>query len=213
MGATGEAREKGLYDTARDYAFADLKGDLDALGQLASPSSAGGIQWEQGGPNCLNPVRVGTISVFTNLKFQIGFAGQLARRVREHFKFRQEVFLAELDLDPFYISMHVAKDARRYEPLPRFPAVERDFSLFLLDGTRFSDVTRTIRSLNIAEVASIEAVDLFRGKNVTAGKYSLLVRVTFQSRETTLTEAQINDFSARIIGTLEKTLGAQLRAS
>jgi phenylalanyl-tRNA synthetase beta chain len=213
MGATGEARKKGLYDSAREYSFADLKGDLDALGQLASPSSASGIQWEQGGPSWLSPARVGTISVFTNLKFQIGFAGQLARRVREHFKVRQEVFLAELDLDPFYISIHLAKDARRYEPLPRFPAVERDFSLFLVDGTHFSDVSKTIRSLNIAEIASIEAIDLFRGKNVPAGKYSLLVRVTFQSRETTLTEAQINDFSARIIGTLEKTLGAQLRAS
>jgi phenylalanyl-tRNA synthetase beta subunit len=54
---------------------------------------------------------------------------------------------------------------------------------------------------------------LFRGKNVPAGKYSLLVRVTFQSREATLTDAQISDFSAKIISALEKNLGAQLRAS
>jgi phenylalanyl-tRNA synthetase beta chain len=67
--------------------------------------------------------------------------------------------------------------------------------------------------LNIQEIASIEAIDLFRGKNVPAGKYSLLVRVTFQSREATLTEAQLADFSARIVGVLEKQLGAQLRAS
>src|SRR4029077_6119259 len=35
IGATGEAREKSLYDVARVYSFADLKGDLDALGELA----------------------------------------------------------------------------------------------------------------------------------------------------------------------------------
>src|SRR5437667_1818617 len=29
IGATGEAREKGLYDAARNFSFADLKGDLD----------------------------------------------------------------------------------------------------------------------------------------------------------------------------------------
>jgi phenylalanyl-tRNA synthetase beta chain len=67
--------------------------------------------------------------------------------------------------------------------------------------------------LAIPEIVSIEAADLFRGKNVPAGKYSLLVRVVFQSREATLTEAQINDFSARIVGAMEKNLGAALRAS
>src|SRR5438309_8528416 len=34
IGATGEAREKGLYDSARGFSFADLKGSLDQIGQL-----------------------------------------------------------------------------------------------------------------------------------------------------------------------------------
>jgi phenylalanyl-tRNA synthetase beta chain len=85
--------------------------------------------------------------------------------------------------------------------------------LLLADGTHFSDVSGAIRSLSIGEIISIEATDLFRGKNVPAGKYSLLVRVTFQSRQATLTEAQITDFSGRIVGALEKQLGALLRSS
>jgi phenylalanyl-tRNA synthetase beta chain len=214
IGATGEAREKGLYDAAREFSFADLKGDLDALGQLTSPSAnATGFQWEQGVPSWLHPAQAGTISVFTNLKIRIGFAGQLTRRVREQLKIRQEVFLAELELEPFfYESMRLAKEARRYEPLPRFPAVERDFSLLLADGTPFSAVVKAIQSLGIVEISSIEATDLFRGKNVPAGKYSLLVRITFQSREATLMDAQISDYSRKIIKALEKNLGAQLRA-
>jgi phenylalanyl-tRNA synthetase beta chain len=83
----------------------------------------------------------------------------------------------------------------------------------LADGTPFSDVIKTIRSLNVSEITSIDVADLFRGKNVPAGKYSLLVRVTFQSREATLTEAHITVFSTAIISALEKNLGAQLRAS
>jgi phenylalanyl-tRNA synthetase beta chain len=126
---------------------------------------------------------------------------------------RQEVFLAELRLDPVYAAIRALKDSRRYEPLPRFPAVGRDFSLLLAEGAHFSDVSNAIGSLKIGEIVAIEATDLFRGKNVPAGKYSLLVRVTFQSREATLTEAQITDFSARIVAALEKQLGAQLRAS
>ena len=205
IGATGEAREKDLYHAARDYSFADLKGDIDAVGLLA-----GSFSWQDGGEDWLHAARRGRVLLGSE---QIGETGQLARRVAERFKLRQEVFFAELRLDPVYAAMRSLQDSRRYEPLPRFPAVERDFSLVLAEGTHFSNVSDAIRSLPIAEIVSIEATDLFRGKNVPAGKYSLLVRVTLQSREATLTDAQIGDFSARIVAALEKQLGAHLRAS
>jgi phenylalanyl-tRNA synthetase beta chain len=204
IGATGEAHEKNLAEPAREFSFADLKGDLDSIAALPS-----GFAWSEGGLDWLHAARRGRVALGAN---EIGAAGQLARRVAEKFKFRQDVFLAELELDPICAAYRAAKEARRYEPLPRFPAVERDFSLLLADGTHFSHVVTAIRSLNIPEIASIEATDLFRGKNVPAGKYSLLVRVTFQSREATMTEAQISDASAKIISSLEKNLGAQRRA-
>ena len=84
--------------------------------------------------------------------------------------------------------------------------------MLLGDGTRFADVARVIQSLGIGEISSIDATDLYRGKNVPAGKYSLLVRVLFQSREGTFTDAQLSDFSKKIVAALEKRLGAQLRA-
>jgi len=228
MGATGEARQKGIAagETPREYEFADLKGDLDAIGALA-----GAFEWRQAGATWTHVARHGTIHLnnvipsearnlssiaatpATTNSASLGVAGQLARRVAEKFKLRQDVFLAEIHLVPLYAAISGAKELRRYEPLPRFPAVERDFSLLLADGTPFSDVVKTIRALNIPEITSIEAADLFRGKNVPAGKYSLLVRVTFQSREATLTDAQTTDFSVKIISALKKHLNAQLRAT
>ena len=205
LGATGLAREKSVWEDARAYSFADLKGDIDALGALAS-----GFIWQQGSASWLHPAQRGCFGLGNQ---QVGEAGQVSRRIAELLKFRQDVFLAELRLEPLYATMRATKESRRYEPLPRFPAVVRDFSLLLAEGTSFSEVAAAIRALGIVEISSIEAADLFRGKNVPAGKYSLLVRVTFQSREGTLTDAQINDFSSRIISTLEKSLGAQLRAS
>ncbi len=213
LGATGQAREKGVYDSARDFSFADLKGDLDAIGALA-----GGFSWTDGGPDWLHAAKRGAIQLSVissearNLS-SIGAGGQLARRVADRLKLRQDIFLAEIELDPLYSAIEAAKAARRYEPLPRFPAVERDFSLLLADGISFAQIADSIRSLGIAEILSIEAVDLFRGKNVPAGKYSLLVRVTLQSREGTLTDAQINHFAAKIISILEHRHSAQLRAS
>ncbi len=208
IGATGLARPQGLHDPAREYNFADMKGDLDSVGTFC-----GGFQWQQGGADWLHPAKRGLLSLGKEGTQPLGVAGQLSKRVADTLKFRQEVYLAEIDLGPVYCMFYGVKNNRRYDPLPRFPSVERDFSLFLADGVTFADVTKSINALKIAEIASIEAADLFRGKNVPAGKYSLLVRITFQSRDATFTELQLNDFSGRIVKALEKDLSASLRAS
>ena len=209
LGATGLAREKGIAENERGFVFADLKGDLDQIGRLA-----GGLLWNAGAPAWLHPARAGTISLGGDgaATPTIGFAGQLARRATERFKLRQDAFVAELELDPLCAGYKAARAALRYRPLSRFPAVERDFSLVLADGTSFASLVETIRGLGIVEVSSINAVDLFRGKNVPEGKFSLLVRVKFESHQATLTEAQLTDFSSRIVGALEQKLGASLRA-
>ena len=205
LGATGLAREKGLHDAAREYAFADLKGDVDSIGAFA-----GGLRWEETDTAWLHPAH--RAAIFLKQE-SLGVAGQLSRRVAERLKLRQEVFLAEIALGPLYCAYYGQKNSRRYQPIPRFPSVERDFSLLLPDGTYFSQVAGLIAALNIPEVTSVEAADLFRGKNVPAGKYSLLIKVFLQSREATFTDAQISDISSRIVAALENKLGAQLRTA
>src|ERR1700676_2310288 len=209
LGATGLAREKGIAESERAFVFADLKGDLDQIGQLA-----GGLLWNAAAPAWLHPAHAGTISLGGNgaAARTIGLAGQLARRAAERFKLRQDAFVAELKLDPLCAGYRAARAALRYRPFSRFPAVERDFSLILADGTSFASVVETICGLGIVEVTSINAVDLFRGKNVPEGKLSLLVRVTFESHQATLTEALLTDFSSRIVAALDEKLGAALRA-
>ncbi|HLW44148.1 MAG TPA: hypothetical protein VKS00_06635, partial [Candidatus Acidoferrales bacterium] len=190
--------------------FDDLKGDLDQIMALA-----GGAHWKLGGPAWLGADRAAEISVGRNGggSTGVGVAGQLARNLAQRFKLRQEIYLAELRLEPLMQAVTHARSSWVYQPLPRFPAVERDFSLVLADGTTFAQVEETIRSVNIAELRSIEAIDLFRGGQVAAGNFSLLVRVTFQSAEATFTEAQLTDFSARIVSALTQKLGASLRAN
>jgi len=210
LGATGLAREKSVYEDAREFSFADLKGDLDTIGELA-----GGFGWHAGGPAWLAGARAAKMSLANGHSHDgaLGVAGQLARRIADEFKIRQDAYVAEFRLEPLLSGIEAAHAATRFKPLPRFPAVERDFSLVLADGTSFAQVAETIRALGIPEIQSIEAADLFRGGQVPPGKFSLMVRVTFQSTQATLTEQQVADFSARIVRALEQKLGAVLRAS
>jgi len=207
LGATGLAREKSPSDTPREFSFADLKGALDSLGSIT-----GGLTWSNAAtPSWLHPAHSGVVAG-VSAGAALGVAGHLARKIADRFKLRQDVFVGELLLDPLLAGHGAARARVRYSPIPRFPAVERDFSLLLPEGATFAQITEAIRALGIAEVRGIAAVDLFRGGQVPAGKYSLLVRVTLQSDEATFAEAQLTDFSARIVATLEKTLGAALRA-
>ena len=61
---------------------------------------------------------------------------------RRKLKFRQDVYLAEISLGPLYCMYYGVKNNRRYQPLPRFPGVERDFSLFLAEGVAFAEVPK-----------------------------------------------------------------------
>jgi phenylalanyl-tRNA synthetase beta chain len=205
LGASGLAREKTIYEPAREFSFADLKGDLDRIGELA-----GGFLWQAGGAAWLAGGRAAQISLGTS---SVGLGGQLAQRVADQLKLRQAIFVAELRLDALFAGFEAASAARRFAPIPRFPMVERDFSLVLTDGITFAQVADTIRALGIPELRQIEPADLFRGGQVPAGKFSLMIRVTFQSMDATLTDAQIGEFSARIVAALESQLGAVLRAS
>lgn len=209
LGATGLAREKTIYEPAREFTFAEMKGDLDAIAALA-----GGLAWQSGGPNWLTSMRSARISVGGEEgSVQLGIAGQLSRAVADKLKLRQDVFVAEIELDRLLESIESAAANRKFSPIPRFPAVERDFSLVLADGVQFSQVAGAIRELDIPDLQRVEAADLFRGGQIPPGKYSLMIRVAFQSSEATLTDEQVAGYSSRIVSALEQKLGAALRAT
>ncbi|MGA8871984.1 MAG: phenylalanine--tRNA ligase subunit beta, partial [Candidatus Acidiferrales bacterium] len=141
LGATGNAREKTIHEDAREFTFVDLKGDLDSIGELA-----GGLTWHPESVNWLSATQSARVHPLRNTYVghegrvvattgpELGRAGQVARRIAEQLKVRQDVFVAELALDALLMGIEAAGVARKFVPIPRFPAVERDFSLVLADG-------------------------------------------------------------------------------
>jgi phenylalanyl-tRNA synthetase beta chain len=203
LAATGLLREKTVHEPEQPYDFYALKGSVEAvLGTLALPGAA----FEACDAAWFHPAERAAVRAGEQ---PLGALGRLHPGLAAHFKLRQEAYLAELDLEALYAA---GLRPPAYRPLPRFPGVERDFSLLLDNNVSFGAVRRTIENLKIAELASVTAVDRFRGGSLPAGKYSLLVRVAFQSFEQTLTDEQIRAHSERIVRALEKELGARLRA-
>ncbi|MGH9812759.1 MAG: hypothetical protein ACRD4T_06440, partial [Candidatus Acidiferrales bacterium] len=203
LAATGLLREKSVHEPERPCDLFTLKGAVETVLErfhLPAPvfraCDASVFHLGQ------------RIAVFCGEK-QVGVMGQLGAALAAQFKLRQDAYLAELDLEALYAA---GLRPCAFAPLSRFPAVTRDFSLLLDAGTSFGAVREAIEALKISEMLSVSAVDRFRGGAIPAERYSLLVRVVFQSAERTLTEEEIRGFSKRIVSALEKKLGATLRA-
>jgi phenylalanyl-tRNA synthetase beta chain len=121
-------------------------------------------------------------------------------------KLRQEVFIAEVFADRLY-----ARPLRQllYQPLAKFPGVERDFSFVFRDEVTFDKIEASIRAIHVPDLRSFVPVEIFRGGAVPGGSHSILLRAKFQSLERTLREDEVNDWSAKIITALVELGGVQ----
>ncbi len=132
--------------------------------------------------------------------------GQLAEAVKTERKLRQDVFLAEIDLERLHA---IGLRGAGFAALGKYPAVERDFSFVFGDEVEFEAIRRTVVGLGIPELREFKPVEIFRGGSIEAGRYSILLRVKLQSDEGTLRDEQIAQWSARIVRALQELGGLQ----
>jgi phenylalanyl-tRNA synthetase beta chain len=185
---------------ARPFSFFDLKGDVESL---LAPFSHWTLYYDAQTADYYHPGRSARAVLDGATVAQFG---QIHPEVAAARKLRQDVFVAEIYLDRLY--QHDLRQVR-YEALPRFPAVERDFSFVFGDGVEFEKIHQSVTGLGIAELRSFVPVEIFRGERVGAGKYSILMRAQLQSSERTLRDDEVAQWSGQIAKALEGLGGVQ----
>ena len=202
MGATSPPLQKTQGWGTHDGGFFDLKGDVENLLHAFQYKS---FKYDAQTSDYYHPGRSARALMDSAPVAQFG---QIHPDLAAARKLRQNVFVAEIYLDRLYPQgLRVV----RYQPLPRYPAVERDFSFVFDDGVIFEKIQQAVFGLGLAQLRGFVPVEIFRSGNVPAGKYSLLLRARFQSAERTLREEEVAQWSAQIIKSLEG-LGGKLRA-
>jgi phenylalanyl-tRNA synthetase beta chain len=93
------------------------------------------------------------------------------------------------------------------------PAIDVDLALIVPDSVTASDVAAAIRTEAGDLLESLDVFDEFRGSGIPEGTRSLAWRLTFRHPERTLREREIQGRTAKILGTLEGTLGIRQRTS
>jgi phenylalanyl-tRNA synthetase beta chain len=127
--------------------------------------------------------------------------------------------LAELDmagpLVAFELNLDAVADPKRRKKgapdLPAFQPLRRDFA-FVVDSTVAADsIIRAARGAERSLIAAVLLFDVYEGDQVAAGKKSVGIEVTFQPRERTLTDAEIEAASQKVVAAVAKATGALLR--
>src|SRR5262245_16582826 len=138
----------------------------------------------------------------------IGVMGQLHPRVAARYKFKQPVFVADLNLRMMLLADRAEV---RYHPLPKFPTVVRDLALLIDTGVPFADVELAIDELEIPELVEVKLFDLYAGKELPQGKHSIALSLRYRAADRTLTDEEVNAAHERVIKTLKQEFGAEVR--
>jgi len=210
LGATADAVKAALPSSAAlDVSKADnaaatelfrgFKGDIENL--LAT--FAGEVAYDREVADYYHPGRSAHARVNGATVAQFG---QIHPEVAAARKLRQDVFLAEFDLGQLYkLGLRPVK----FEPLAKYPAVERDFSLVFADDISFDQLHAAVARIGITEMLDFRPIEIFRGGSIAPGKYSILVRARFQSPQRTLRDDEIAKWSADIVNALTQLGGTQ----
>jgi phenylalanyl-tRNA synthetase beta chain len=196
----------GTLDVSKDEhaaaaeAFRGFQGDVE---NLLAAFSYGGLSFDRETAEYFHPGRSARALMDGAV---VGQFGQIADSVKLERKLRQEVFLAEIDLERLHA---IGLRRVRFAPLGKYPAVERDFSFVFGDEVEFEAMRRAVMGLGLSALRSFAPVEIFRGGSIAAGKYSILLRVRLQSDEGTLRDEQIAQWSGRIVAALEEAGGVQ----
>jgi phenylalanyl-tRNA synthetase beta chain len=180
-------------------AFRGFKGNVE---NLLAPFR-GEVRYERGAAGYFHPGRSARALVNGAVVAQFG---QVHPSVIAANKLRQEVFLAEFDLEQLY---RTGLRTVQFTPLGKYPAVERDFSFVFADNLTFEQVRAAVDAAGVKELHELRPLEIFRGGAIPAGKYSLLLRVRLQSDERTLRDDEVAEWSGKIVAALTALGGVQ----
>ncbi len=191
-------------EPARAVDALDAKADLyAALGALGVPMEALSVSADA--PGFYHPGRSGVVR-------------QGPRTVLGTFGALHPGVLAAIDLGPacafelFLDAIPDPKRRRRAAPdLPAFQPVRRDFAFLVDEAVTAEAVLRAARGADRALIAGVALFDAYQGETLPAGKKSLAVEVTFQPRERTLTDSEIEQAAGKVVAAVAKATGATLR--
>jgi phenylalanyl-tRNA synthetase beta chain len=145
------------------------------------------------------------------IKFEgnaVGTIGRLNDEISSTYKFKQPVFVAEIDLQTL---LEAKQQEVFYYPLPKFPSIVRDISLLAKRSLSFSEIKKEIEAQNYELLKNVGFVDVYEGKGMADDERSITIRLEYRSNQRTLMEEEVESVHSEILKNLEDRLKIKQR--
>jgi phenylalanyl-tRNA synthetase beta chain len=186
----------------RELDFYDAKGAIESALESAGITNA---EFAAADVKHLRPGQSASISINGH---PIGTVGRLNEEITADYKFRQPVYVAEIDLQAVLAE---PRSPVPYAALPRFPAIVRDVSFTVTRDVTFAQIRDAIKALNVELCRSIEFVDVYEGKGMGANERSLTIRLEYRSDIGTLVDDDVEQVHNRLLKAVEEDLHIKQR--
>ncbi len=139
---------------------------------------------------------------------EIGIFGKVNQDVIQFLGIPEDVFLFELDFSVILslISPHVS-----FQPLPRYPCIQRDIAVIVLEQIAIDQLSKVIRETDQEIIKKVVLFDIFRGKQIENGFKSVAFSLVFQAKDRTLTDEEVDKVMENVKINLKVRLQAELR--
>jgi phenylalanyl-tRNA synthetase beta chain len=203
IAVTGRRCDDWRQSKAETVDFYDLKGFLESVLEL---NAQDGYRFEPADHPLFESGRGAYVLCAGR---NVGIAGKVSRKVLEGWGIkRDDVFLAEMDLEHLYAG---ERPARKYVPVPEFPAVVLDVSMAIKENVSFERVREIIDELKPDFLTEVRFVEQYLGEKIPQGYRGIVFSLTYQSARRTLREDEALQAHKKICQALTERLGAVRR--
>ena len=203
MIATGGAIDENVAQAPRELDLFDLKGAFEAA---LDSMNMGSLAFRNTSATHLRVGQAGEILLSNSIS--IGTFGRLAESIASSYKFRQPVYVLELDLSALFAS---PEKTIQYSRLPKYPSVVRDLTLLVGRDVTFAALTKAVKDQNVPDCRDVNLVGTYDGPNIPPGKRSITLRIEYRSDDRTLRDDEVEERNAGLTASLLKAFAAEQR--
>lgn len=201
---TGLRRKASWNVKAEEATIYDLKTAVENIFRRIGITQSA-LDFKQTADTCF----AARLNISTRSGKDLGFIALVGRKELKRFDLQAPIAYAELRWNELVQFTMNAKTG--YADIPKTHPVHRDLALLLDKNISFGEVEKTVRAAEKKLLRSVSLFDVYEGENLPEGKKSYAISVTLQDNDKTLLDKQIDAVMQKMVKSLEKQLGAELR--
>ena len=140
--------------------------------------------------------------------------GEVHPEVLMNYEINKRVYLAELNITKI---VKYSRANKKYEEVPKFPAVERDIAIIVDESIEVGElekaITKKCKKLlkGKKSLEELKLFDIYRDAKLGENKKSVAYSLIFRDKTKSLSDDEINPVMEEVIKELEEKFGAELR--